>query len=111
MTVERTHIAYETRYALRDRAGLRCVLAFDTGEDGRGPAVWKILLPGPTGAEDLYGTQEFAKPDAAQLTTWLEPIVGQDAATELAAAVDADPPHTADWQRERTGDPPSRPAE
>jgi hypothetical protein len=99
MTVDRTDIAHETRYELRNGAGLRCVLAFDTGPDGRGPAMWKILLPGPAGTEDLYGTQEFLRPDAAQLTGWLTATVGRDAATELAAAVDADPPHAANWQR------------
>jgi hypothetical protein len=34
-----------------------------TAEPG-GPAVWKILLPGPTGTEDLYGTQQTPAPDA-----------------------------------------------
>jgi hypothetical protein len=103
MTVERTHMTHETRYELRERGALRCVLAFDTGTDGKGPAVWEILLPGPTGTEDVYGTQEFARPDAAQLTAWLTPIVGRDAATELAAAVDADPPHATDWQHAADG--------
>jgi len=79
------------------------MLTFDTGQDGGGPAVWKVLLPGPTGTEDLYGTQEFARPDAEQLTAWLAPIVGRDAATELAIAVDADPPHSASWQRMTDG--------
>ena len=96
-------MAYETRYELRDGAGPRCVLAFDTGPDGRGPAMWQILLPGPTGTEDPYGSQEFLRPDTAQLTEWLAPIVGRDAATELAAAVDADPPRAANWQRPAHG--------
>jgi hypothetical protein len=30
-------------------------------------------------------------------------IVGQDAATELAIAADADPPHSASWQRMADG--------
>ena len=51
----------------------------------------------------MYGTREFARPDAAQLTAWLAPIVGRDAATELAAAVDADPPHATDWQHSADG--------
>jgi hypothetical protein len=87
MTIERTHLAHETRYVLRDGTDRRCILAFDTGPDGAGPAVWKILLPGPTDTEDLYGTQEFARPDAARLTAWLAPTVGRDAASELAMAV------------------------
>ena len=33
-------------------------------------AIWKILLPGPDGTEDLYGTHMFADPDAAQLQAW-----------------------------------------
>jgi hypothetical protein len=103
MTVERTHISHETRYTLRDGGALRCVLALDTGQDGAGPAVWKILLPGPGGTEDLYGTKRFPKPDAAQLTAWVAPIVGRDAATELVGAVDADPPHITDWQRPAAG--------
>jgi hypothetical protein len=99
MTVERTYVAHQTRYALRDGEALRCVLAFDTGPDGGGPAEWKILLAGPAGNEDRYGSHEFLRPDAAQLIAWLAPIVGPDAATELATAVDADPPHSAAWQR------------
>jgi hypothetical protein len=103
MAVERTHIASQTRYVLRDDAAVRCVLSFDTGPEGGGRAVWKILLPGPGGTEDLYGRHHFLEPDAAQLTAWLAPIVGQDAAAELAAAVDADPPHSASWQPRADG--------
>jgi hypothetical protein len=103
MTVERTYIAHQTRYALRDGARLRCVLTFDTGPDDRGPAVWKILVAGPAGIEDRYGAHEFLRADAAQITAWLAPIVGPDAATELATAVDADPPHSAAWQRTTDG--------
>jgi len=99
MTVERSHINHETRYLMRDGTAERCVLAFDTGEEGEGPAVWKILLPGPAGTEDPYGLHEFLRPDAAQLTAWLTPIVGPDATAELAKAVDANPPHGAGWQR------------
>jgi hypothetical protein len=103
MTVERTHLSYQTRYAMHDGTALRCVLVFDKGEDGSGPAVWKILLPGPTGTEDLYGVHEFLKPDAAQLRFWLTPIVGPDAAAELATAVDAQPPPDGDWQHPADG--------
>lgn len=103
MTVERTHIGHETRYALRNGAAVHCILAFDAGPDGRGPAVWKILFPGQNGAEDLYGAQGFVRPDEAQLTTWLTPIAGQDAATQLARAVDADPPPAAAWRRPADG--------
>jgi hypothetical protein len=99
MTVDRTFIGHETRYTLRDGADVRCVLAFDAGQDGSEPAAWKILLPSPIGAEDLYGTHSGPEPDAARLTAWLTPIVGSDAAAELARAVDADPPHAAAWRR------------
>jgi hypothetical protein len=99
VTVERAHIDHLTRYTVRDGAALRCDLVFDTGEAGIGPAEWKILLPGPEGTEQLYGVHRFMRPDAAQLTNWLTPIVGPDAAAELAEAVDANPPHDADWQR------------
>jgi hypothetical protein len=73
------------------------------GPDGSGPAVWKILVAGPAGIEDRYGAREFLRADAAQITAWLEPIVGPDAATELATAVDAEPPHSAAWQRKTDG--------
>jgi hypothetical protein len=103
MAVERTHIAHQTRYELRQGTALRGVLAFDAGEEGEGPAVWKILLPGPAGREDLYGTREFRGPDAARLSAWLTPIVGGEAAAELVTAVDADPPPAAGWQRTTDG--------
>jgi hypothetical protein len=103
MTVERTNIRRQTRYAMRDGAALRCILIFDKGEDGSGPAVWKILLPGSAGTKDLYGVHEFLRPDAGQLTAWLTPIVGPDAAAELAMAVEAEPPPGGDWQRPADG--------
>jgi hypothetical protein len=99
MTVERAHIGHATRYALRDGPALRCVLAFDTGEEGSTSAAWKVLLPGPAGTEDLYGTRQFDRPDADELTAWLAPIVGEDAAAELASAADASPPPEASWRR------------
>ncbi len=95
MTVNRTHIGHETRYAVRDNGTLRCVLVFDGGEGGSGPAVWKILLPGPNGTEDLYGTRDLLRPDSSQLEVWLTPLVGPGATAELAAAVKADPPAAA----------------
>jgi hypothetical protein len=101
MTVERTLADDEVRYEMRDGSALRCVLAFETGEEGR--AVWKVLVPGPGGTEDRIGAHDFLRPDAAQLTAWLTPIVGQDAATELAEAVDADPPAVAAWQHTAGG--------
>jgi hypothetical protein len=97
MTVERTHTSHETQYALRDGGALRCILVFDAGEDGGGPAAWKILLPGPDGTEDLYGAREIVRPNAAEITAWLTPMVGADAAAELARAVDASPPRAAGW--------------
>jgi len=92
MTVERTHIAHQTRYELRDHRGLRSVLAFDAGETGRGPGMWKILLPGPGGTEDLYGTKHSVSRESADLTNWLTPIVGEEVASKLAVAVEEDPP-------------------
>jgi hypothetical protein len=67
MTVERTHAGHQTRYELRDETGLSCVLTYTADPDE--PAVWKILLPGPGGTEDLYGAHQFPDPDAAQLAT------------------------------------------
>ena len=78
MSIERTHIGHQTRYELRDQAGLSCVLTYTADPDE--PATWKILLPGPGGTEDLYGTQRFISPDAAQLQAWLTRIVGADRA-------------------------------
>jgi hypothetical protein len=101
MTVAGTHISHQTRYAMRDGAALRCILALDQGEDGTGPA--EILLPGPTGTEDLYGVREFLKPDAALLRARLTPIVCPDAAAELVMAVDAKPPPDGGWQRPADG--------
>ena len=96
MTVERTHADHQTRYALDEGAGLSCVLTYTAVADE--PATWKILLPGPGGTEDLYGTQRFISPDAAQLQAWLSRIVGADRATELADAVEAAPPQPAAWR-------------
>jgi hypothetical protein len=97
MTVERTHADHQTRYALETDAGLSCVLTYTAAPDE--PATWKILLPGPGGTEDLYGTQRIAAPDAGRLRAWLTPVIGADRAAELAAAVDAAPPPTAAWLR------------
>ena len=95
MTVERTHADHQTRYVLDAGAELSCVLTYTADPDG--PATWKILLPGPGGTEDLYGTQRIAAPDAGRLRAWLTPIIGVARAAELAAAVDAAPPPTAAW--------------
>jgi hypothetical protein len=92
VTVDRFHEGHRTRYELRDEDGPRCVLLYDAGEDGQGPAVWKILRPGPGGTEDLYGSQQFDHPGTAALTRWLEPFAGHEGAGELAAAVAASPP-------------------
>ncbi len=96
MTVERTHQNHQTRYELHGDAGLACVLTYTADPDE--PATWKILLPGPGGTEDLYGTQRMAAPDAGRLRAWLTPIIGSDHAAELAGAVDAAPPPTAGWK-------------
>jgi hypothetical protein len=103
MTVERTHADHQTRYALDAGAGLSCVLIYTADPDE--PATWKILLPGPGGTEDLYGTQRIAAPDAGRLRAWLTPVIGVDRAAELADAVEAAPPPTAGWKpRDRPGD-------
>jgi hypothetical protein len=96
MTVERKHAGHQTRYELHGDGGLSAVLTY-TADPGD-PATWKVLLPSPAGTEDLYGTERFPDPDAAQLQTWLTPIVGQDRATELTRAVDQAPPPTAAWR-------------
>jgi hypothetical protein len=96
MTVERTHAGHQTRYELRDEAGLSGVLTYTADPDE--PATWKILLPGPGGTEDLYSAERFADPDAAQLQTWLSPIVGNDRAAQFADAVEAAPPPPAAWR-------------
>src|SRR6201995_5888042 len=93
MSVERTHAGPQTRYKLRDQDRLACALTY-TADPGE-PAIWKILLPGPGGTEDLYGTQRFPAPSAAQLESWLSSIVGPWRAAELAQAVDAPPPEPA----------------
>lgn len=98
MNVERTHSGHETRYAASDSSGLRYVVAFDAGEENSGPAIWKVLLPGRDGGEDLYRAEQFMSPDARQLAAWLTPVTGVDPAADLAAAVDADPPPAAGWQ-------------
>jgi hypothetical protein len=99
MSVERTHAGHQTRYQLRGQAGGACVLTYTAGPDQ--PGIWEILLPGPGGTEDLYGTERFLAPDEAQLGAWLSPIVGSDRAAELAEAVEAAPPPQAAWQPRR----------
>jgi hypothetical protein len=74
---------------------VRAILVFDAGEEGAGPAAWKILLPGPHEAEDLYGTRAASTRDRGQIEAWLMPIVGSATAAELAAAVEAEPPRAA----------------
>ena len=82
MSIDRTHAGHQTRYELRDEAGLSCVLTYTADPDE--PATWKILLPGPNGTEDLYGTHRFADPNAAHLKATFSPIVGSGHAAELA---------------------------
>ena len=96
MSVDRTHSGHQTRYELRDEAGLSCALTYTADPDE--PATWKILIPGLGGTEDLYGTERFISPDAAQLQAWLTRTVGHDRAAELADAVDAAPPRPAAWR-------------
>jgi hypothetical protein len=101
MTVERTHAGYQTRYEIRDGTALVCVLTFG-GDEGE-PAVWKILLPGPGGTTDLYGTEQFLTPDARQLLDWLTPIVGAGNAAQLVDAVAAEPPPASAWNAHGSG--------
>jgi hypothetical protein len=96
MSVERTHAGHQTRYELHDEAGLSSVLTYTADPDE--PATWKILLPGPGGTEDLYGTQRFPDPDAVRLQAWLASIIGDGHAAELASAVEAAPPLAAAWR-------------
>jgi hypothetical protein len=97
MTVDRTHnLNHQTRYELRGDAGLAAVLTYTAAPDE--PATWKILLPGPDGTEDLYGTRQIPTPDADWLRSWLTPIIGGHQSAELAAAVDAAPPPPAGWR-------------
>jgi hypothetical protein len=58
------------------RAGMRSATALTFGGPTREQPIWKILLPGPDGTEDLYATQRFLRPDAEQLRAWLAPVVG-----------------------------------
>ena len=96
MTVDRMHLGHQTRYELHDDTGLASVLTYTAAPDE--PAVWKILLPGPGGTEDLYGTQQTPTPDAGWLQAWLTPVIGPDHAAELTDAVDAAPPPAAAWK-------------
>jgi hypothetical protein len=98
MTVHRTYAGHQARYELREGGALVCALTY--GGDADEPAAWKILLPGPGGTEDLYGTERFLRPDARQLQAWLTPITGPAHAAELTAAVDAQPPLTSAWERD-----------
>jgi hypothetical protein len=97
MATERAQVGHQTTYSLRDNGVLTCMLTY--GEPDTAMAIWKILMPGAHGTNDLYSTERFRQPDAAQLRTWLTPVVGQQRADELAQAVDAEPPLTAGWQR------------
>jgi hypothetical protein len=96
MTVDRTYANHQTRYELYGDTGPAAVLTYSAAPDE--PATWKILLPGPGGTEDLYGTRQTPAPDASWLRAWLTTITGGDQAAELAAAVDAAPPLPAGWR-------------
>jgi hypothetical protein len=96
MSVDRTHAERVTRYDLRDGITLVCTLTFGGLEDEA--PTWKILLPGPGGTEDLYGTERFLKPGADRPRAWLAPIVGAESAAQLTAAVAAEPPTTSSWE-------------
>lgn len=96
MSVQRSYSTHQTAYQSHDQQGRvsgQLVYTADPDE----PASWKILMPSPDGTMDLYGTAEFAGPNAAQLESWLAPIVGSERAAELADAVEAEPPPPANW--------------
>jgi len=57
MTVQRTSANHKTTYELHDGSGLSGVLTYTAAPDG--PAIWKILMPGPEGTEDLFGTSQM----------------------------------------------------
>jgi hypothetical protein len=97
MPVNRTHVGHQTRYELRQDGKLSCAVTYT--EDPEGPAIWKVLLPGPDGIEDVYAAEQFVNPDAEQLKAWLDPLVGKHHAAELTAAVDKEPPPPARWER------------
>jgi hypothetical protein len=97
MMVDRTFVNHETRYELRGDAGEVSALVYIAEPDE--PATWQILLPGPDGIEDLYGSRQTPTPDADWLQAWLTPIIGGNEAAELAAAVDAAPPPSAAWRQ------------
>jgi hypothetical protein len=69
MTIDRTEAGHQTRYVLRYGGTESCMLTYGTAEIA--PAVWKILLPGPEGADAIYGTEQFLSPDAVRLRSWL----------------------------------------
>jgi hypothetical protein len=96
MAVKRTSANHQTTYELRDDSGLSCVLTYTADPDE--PATWKILMPGPGGTDDLFGTRQFLSPDHAQLQSWLSPVIGEERAAELADAVDAEPPPPSAWR-------------
>ena len=101
MTVDRTHMGHQTRYALQDGGKLSCILTYGGTEIE--PAAWKILLPGPGGAQELYGAQQLTTPRASLLRAWLAPIIGAARAAELVDAVDAEPPRSSGWRQDSEG--------
>jgi hypothetical protein len=101
MTVDRTQLGCQTRYALRDGAGLSCMLTF--GADDSAPAEWTILLAGTGTSSDPHVMQRFAAPVAVRLRPWLAPLIGPGRAAELAGAVGARPPRPLGGQRHAPG--------
>src|SRR5580658_462329 len=97
MTVYRTEVGRQTRYTLRDPAGLPCTLTFGAGEGAL--AEWKIVLAGTAGGSHLYAMQRFAAPVSVRLRAWLASIIGPGQAAELAGAVVAQPPRPSGWER------------
>jgi hypothetical protein len=97
MTIDRTQAGHQTRYVLRYGGTESCMLTYGAAEIG--PALWKILLPGPGGTDAIYGTEQFLSPDAGRLRSWLASVVGDDRAAGLTGAVDAQPPAASGWTR------------
>jgi len=98
MTVERTHAGHQTRYELRGDSGLACVVTYTADPDE--PAVWKVLLPGPGGTEDLYGAQRFPDPGPAQLSAAVQrPAPQPEQGVETGRVAEGDPRHLQDQRR------------
>jgi hypothetical protein len=98
VSVQRTQIGHETRFALTGSSDPGWVLVYGAAE--LVPSGWKILMVGSTGSADLLATARFVAPDEQTIRRWLTPITGPDQAAELARAADKAPPRTSHWVAE-----------